>query len=522
MRRWRAGRAGGRARRARRRAFERALRSIGPALPSSNDTVAPRSPRAVSGRAGRAANAGRSSGGPKVAAAACILTPMADVQPPERRPERGVGTLGRSRSRPTSRRGSIGCPGRAGTGARHRARRHLGARRARGHDRRLARRRAAASPTRCGLDATRRSAWPAPPTSAARCSARSSSAGSPTASAASACSCVTLGRLHRRDRRDRVLAGLRPFALCRFLTGIGIGGEYAAINSAIDELIPARVRGRVDLAINGSFWIGAALGAAARVVLLDPRVLGRDSAGALALRLGAVLGAGDPARAPPRAREPALAAHARPRRRGRARDRAEIERQCATPTGATAPSAATIRARARARRRLLGDRARAVPAPIRSARSLGLALMVSQAFFYNAIFFTYALVLDALLRRAGRARSGSTSCRSPPATCSGRCCSGSLFDAVGRRPMIASPTRSRACCSLRHRRGCSCSGAARRDDADAGLVGGLLLRLGRGELGLPHGERGVPARDARARDRALLRGRHRRRRLRRRRRCSAR
>ena len=53
------------------------------------------------------------------------------------------------------------------------------------------------------------------------------------------------------------------FALCRFVTGLGIGGEYAAINSAIDELIPARVRGRVNLAINGSFWIGAALGAGA-------------------------------------------------------------------------------------------------------------------------------------------------------------------------------------------------------------------------------------------------------------------
>jgi len=64
------------------------------------------------------------------------------------------------------------------------------------------------------------------------------------------------------------------FALCRFLTGFGIGGEYAAINSAIDELIPARVRGRVNLAINGSFWIGAAIGALISLVLLDARVLG--------------------------------------------------------------------------------------------------------------------------------------------------------------------------------------------------------------------------------------------------------
>src|ERR1700750_3299445 len=59
------------------------------------------------------------------------------------------------------------------------------------------------------------------------------------------------------------------FAVCRFFTGAGIGGEYAAINSAIDELIPARVRGTVDLIINGSFWLGTAVGAALSLVLLD-------------------------------------------------------------------------------------------------------------------------------------------------------------------------------------------------------------------------------------------------------------
>src|SRR5437870_4008920 len=63
------------------------------------------------------------------------------------------------------------------------------------------------------------------------------------------------------------------YAFFRALTGAGIGGEYAAINSAIDELIPARVRGRVDLMINGSYWLGAALGSAATIVLLDPRRL---------------------------------------------------------------------------------------------------------------------------------------------------------------------------------------------------------------------------------------------------------
>src|SRR4030088_2059404 len=63
------------------------------------------------------------------------------------------------------------------------------------------------------------------------------------------------------------------YAFFRALTGAGIGGEYAAINSAIDELIPARVRGRVDLMINGSYWIGAAMGSGATLVLLDTRFL---------------------------------------------------------------------------------------------------------------------------------------------------------------------------------------------------------------------------------------------------------
>src|SRR5215475_4561205 len=66
--------------------------------------------------------------------------------------------------------------------------------------------------------------------------------------------------------------GFAMFGVCRFVTGMGIGGEYAAINSAIDELIPARVRGRVNLSINGSFWLGAALGAGFSLVLLDRRV----------------------------------------------------------------------------------------------------------------------------------------------------------------------------------------------------------------------------------------------------------
>src|SRR5215212_2518535 len=82
------------------------------------------------------------------------------------------------------------------------------------------------------------------------------------------------------------------FFAMRFFTGSGIGGEYAAINSAIDELIPARVRGRVDLIINGSFWVGAALGAALAIPLLSEKLFAIDVGWRLAFALGAILGIG--------------------------------------------------------------------------------------------------------------------------------------------------------------------------------------------------------------------------------------
>ena len=82
---------------------------------------------------------------------------------------------------------------------------------------------------------------------------------------------------------------LWSFVLFRFLTGAGIGGEYTAINSTIQELIPSRVRGWTDLVINGSFWIGAALGAAGSIVLLDPAVLGGDMGWRVAFFIGAAL-----------------------------------------------------------------------------------------------------------------------------------------------------------------------------------------------------------------------------------------
>jgi MFS family permease len=80
------------------------------------------------------------------------------------------------------------------------------------------------------------------------------------------------------------------FFLCRFLTGAGIGGEYAAINSAIDELIPARNRGQVDLTINGSYWVGSGLGGVAALLLLDQSIFATDVGWRLAFGLGALLG----------------------------------------------------------------------------------------------------------------------------------------------------------------------------------------------------------------------------------------
>src|SRR3954469_7817116 len=80
------------------------------------------------------------------------------------------------------------------------------------------------------------------------------------------------------------------FYACRLITGAGIGGEYAAINSAIDELIPARVRGRVDLIINGSYWLGAAGGAAGALLLLNTSLFPQDIGWRLAFGMGAVFG----------------------------------------------------------------------------------------------------------------------------------------------------------------------------------------------------------------------------------------
>src|SRR5258707_5333924 len=101
---------------------------------------------------------------------------------------------------------------------------------------------------------------------------------------------VTLGLYLTATAATALSWNFWSFALFRLLTGAGIGGEYAAINSTIQELIPARMRGWTDLAINGSFWIGAAIGAAGSIALLDPTTIDPAIGWRLAFLIGAVMG----------------------------------------------------------------------------------------------------------------------------------------------------------------------------------------------------------------------------------------
>jgi MFS family permease len=232
---------------------------------------------------------------------------------------------------------------------------------------------------------------------------------------------------------------LASYALFRFLTGAGIGGEYTAINSTIQELVPARYRGWTDLVINGSFWIGAAIAAFSAIVLLDPQRIAPDLGWRLAYFTGACLGLivfvmrmwipesprwlmihGDPARAS------AIVAEIERSVTGHAQDPERDPGQHPWPK---------IKLRMR-HHTPLREVARTLLGPYRQRALVGLALMMAQAFFYNAIFFTFALVLTDFYGIASN-QIGWYILPFAAGNFLGPLLLGRLFDTLGRRAMIA-------------------------------------------------------------------------------------
>src|SRR4051794_14221623 len=226
------------------------------------------------------------------------------------------------------------------------------------------------------------------------------------------------------------------FFIARFFTGAGIGGEYAAINSAIDELIPARVRGRVDLVINGSYWLGAAAGALGSLLLLDTSIFAPDIGWRLAFGIGAILGVGIlivRRHVPESPRWLFIHGH---------NDEAErivgdIEREVREETGQELDDEPgepiTVR-----QRRSVSFREIASTAFKRYPRrtALGFSLFVGQAFIYNAVTFglgtflvTFYGISDARVPIYIALFAGSNFL--------GPVLLGRLFDTVGRKPMIA-------------------------------------------------------------------------------------
>ncbi len=235
-----------------------------------------------------------------------------------------------------------------------------------------------------------------------------------------------------------VLTGLSfniwSFALFRFVTGLGIGGEYAAINSAVQEFIPARRRGLTDLVINGSYWLGAALGAVGAVLALNPALLPPALGWRAAFVIGGVL-----ALVILRIRRflpesPRwLLTHGRLAEAERIVD--AIEDSAGGRIGERGPALPKIRLRVPLRLRPL-DVARGLLVRYPQRVVLCLTLMASQAFCYNAIFFTYGLILTQFYGVA----AGNIGWYLLPfalGNFAGPLFLGPLFDSIGRKPLIS-------------------------------------------------------------------------------------
>ncbi|MFH1343724.1 MAG: MFS transporter [Pseudomonadota bacterium] len=228
---------------------------------------------------------------------------------------------------------------------------------------------------------------------------------------------------------------LASYALFRFITGAGIGGEYTAINSTIQELVPARYRGWTDLVINGSFWIGAAMGAVAAIVLLDPALFGPDIGWRLAYFSGACLGIVVFVMRFWIPESPRwLMIHGRPEQAHAIV--ADIERSV-IGTAQDQPEKAWPKIRLRMRSHTpLREVAHTLLTLYRTRSLVGLSLMTAQAFFYNAIFFTFALVLTDFFGIASD-QVGWYILPFAAGNFLGPLLLGRLFDTLGRRAMIA-------------------------------------------------------------------------------------
>ena len=246
---------------------------------------------------------------------------------------------------------------------------------------------------------------------------------------------VTLGIYLAGNALTAVSFNFLFFAVTRVVAGMGIGGEYAAINSAIDELIPSRYRGRADIAVNGTYWLGAMIGSAANFLFLDPRLIPIDLGWRLALLIGPAVGL---LIWPLRRHLPEsprwLLTHGHPEEAERVV--AEIEREL-QERGTPLPPVDEDRAVEVVDRVDLGylGLLRMLLRDYRRRAVVGFMLMATQAFLYNAIFFTYALILTDFYRVPG----STVSLYIFPFAVGnllGPLLLGRLFDTVGRRRMI--------------------------------------------------------------------------------------
>ena len=223
--------------------------------------------------------------------------------------------------------------------------------------------------------------------------------------------------------------------LFRFLTGAGIGGEYAAVNATIQELIPARRRGFTDLCINGSFWLGAMLGAVGATVVLDPRLFAPDQGWRAAFVIGGAIGLVVLLLRQWLPESPRwLMTHGQPEEA--ARIVGEIEARVMRETGRALPPVTDPPLRLR---RHVGEwflpSLRVLATQYRRQASVAFVLMGAQAFLYNAIFFTYALVLRQFYGVPSEA-VGWYILPFAAGNLAGPIVLGQLFDTLGRRRMI--------------------------------------------------------------------------------------